>query len=367
MATGIQWTDETWNPIAAFDRETGKRGWYCAHVSPGCLNCYAESMNRFRGNGLGYSAQNAKHVDCRIVEKLLVKPLSWRKPRKVFVCSMTDLFLEQHTDEMIDRAFAVMALADRHTFQVLTKRPDRMLGYMSAPNLRARIADQANALMRGRSNDTLMEHALSHRFLWRSIENAVPGEWSNRLSGIAMDQWPLPNVWLGVTVEDQRRANERIPVLLDTPAAIRFLSCEPLLGPADLTRVVRQQHIDGLAVGDVHDSLGGWVCDSRGEPIACAPEMERIDWVIVGGESGRGARAFDLAWARDVVAQCAKAEVPCFVKQMGANPVDPWADTGALVLGREPAKPEFKHSHGGDIAEWPSDLRVREFPAAVTV
>lgn len=113
--TKIQWADVSWNPIAAYDRETGKRGWYCAHVSPGCEHCYAEAMNRFRGNGLGFSAQNAKHVDIRIVDKLLAKPLSWRKPRKVFVCSMTDLFLDEHTDEMIERVFAVMALAQDHT------------------------------------------------------------------------------------------------------------------------------------------------------------------------------------------------------------------------------------------------------------
>lgn len=290
MSTGIQWTDETWNPIAAFDRDTGKRGWYCARVSPGCEHCYAATMNRFRGNGRDYSAQNAKHVECRIVEKTLMDPIKWRKPRRVFVCSMTDLFLDEHTDEMIMRVFSVMAEAERHIFQVLTKRPERML-----------------------------------RWFTEYLPEACSGEQPAPV-------WPLPNVWLGVTVEDQRRADERIPLLLEAPAAVRFLSCEPMLSAVDLSPYLPIETIGGV-------------------------ELERwLDWVIVGGESGRGARRFNLAWARSIVSQCRTSGTAIFVKQLGRSPVEL---TNGVVTW-----PEFdlKDSHGGDMAEWPEDLRVREFP-----
>jgi protein gp37 len=155
--------------------------------------------------------------------------------------------------------------------------------------------------------------------------------------------WPLPNVWLGVSVENQHFADERIPLLLQTPAAVRFISAEPLLGPVDLDQfvwpaciVTREQH-------DA-DHGGGMWCDER-----C------LDWVIVGGESGHGARSFDLAWARSIVSQCRAAGVPVFVKQLGARPL--FHDGGGRT------SEGLRHPKGGDPTEWPEDLRVREFPA----
>lgn len=276
MSTDIQWTHqdgyigETWNPIAAFNIETGKRGWMCTKPSAGCKNCYAEAMNRFRGTGLTYTAGNVDKVELRLVN--VDQPLHWRKPRVVFVCSMTDLFHERHTDGMIDAVFSTMAKTQWHIYIVLTKRPDRMRDYCNA-----------------------------------------------RLLGL-----PLPNVRLGTTVENQLAWNQRMQALADTPAALRFLSCEPLLGPIDLCL-------------DIYES--------------------RVDWVIVGGESGRDARLLDLDWMYDIVAQCDFAGVPVFVKQLGRRPVR--REKGVVVW------PEFdlKDSHGGDMAEWPEDLRVRQFPS----
>jgi protein gp37 len=230
--TSIQWATDSWNPIAAYDRETGKRGWFCTKVSEGCQNCYAEQFNRFRGNGHLYRVGNLDRVRFELAPTLDA-PLHWRKPRRVFVNSMTDLFLEQHADEQIDAVFSVMAKARAHQFLVLTKRPARMLEYSSA-----------------------------------------------RLLGL-----PLPNVWLGVSVEHQRAADERIPDLLATPAAVRFLSCEPLLGPVDLKRFAPFiAHFGAAAIECKHGHDACPICD-RG-----------IDWVIVGGESGGKARPMNVDW-----------------------------------------------------------------------
>jgi protein gp37 len=317
---------------------------------------------RFSGPGQAYEglARRTSTGEARwtgkimFVEKHLEDPLRWREPRRIFVNSMSDLFHEGVTDEQLDRIFAVMALADKHTFQILTKRPARQREYVSGTDVRARIAAQANAIMRSRRTMQGSDHALSHRFLWRQIETAEPGEWLNRLSGIADDQWPLPNVWLGVSVENQAAADERIPILLDTPAAVRFLSCEPLLGP--------------LAF-----------------PLPCIGSRfwSDLDWIIVGGESGAKARPCDVQWIRAIVAQCAEAKVPCFVKQMGkwitgdhtGFTVNRWLlDDGRVfvppVLGANahvrPANAiAFGNcdDHGGNWNEWPDDLKVRDFPA----
>lgn len=317
--TGIQWTDATWNPI---------RG--CSRVSEGCRNCYAETVAaRFSGPGQAYEglARRTSTGEARwtgkimFVEKHLDDPLRWRTPKRIFVNSMSDLFHEGVTDEQLDMIFAVMAIARRHTFQILTKRPERMRDYLSSPGRAGAIAAETG---RGVSGDRY----------WPFIR---PDELAAR--------WPLPNVWLGVSVEDQDAADERIPLLLLTPAVIRFLSCEPLLGPIAL----------------IPESVGGYPESVRWADRG--PDSPRIDWVIVGGESGPKARRFDMGWARDLVAQCYVADVACFVKQMGSNPVDPWADTAALVNGRESVVPSFRDSHGGNPSEWPIELRVRDFPA----
>jgi len=302
----IEWTESVWNPI---------RG--CSLESEGCRNCYAMRQAwRFSGPGQPYEGLvkkiNGRPVwtgEVRLVEKDLEVPLRWRKPRRVFVNSMSDLFHPSVPDAWIDRIFAVMALTPHHTYQVLTKRAGRMRKYLT----------------------TSMQGA--------AIDAADP----NGIGGIYYN--PLPNVWLGVSVEDQATADERIPALLDTPAAIRWVSYEPALGPVDFTRLVAH---------------------AKGGLDALRPGPQRLDWIVMGGESGPDARPFNLHWARNTIADCKAAGVACFVKQLGANPIDPWADTGALVNDREPAQPKFRHSKGGDMAEWPADLRVREMPRHLT-
>ena len=291
--TTIEWTDETWNPV------TG-----CSHVSDGCKNCYAEGIaKRFSGrNGFPvfqpWTARNAAHNVVLHPERLDA-PLHWRKPRRVFVNSMSDLFHDQVPEEFIERIFDVMRCETQHTFQVLTKRPERM----------------------------------------RDIARRE----------VAENGYLPNNIWLGVSAEDQATADERIPVLLDTPAAIRFVSAEPLLRPIDLER------------------------------------YPSLDWVIVGGESGHGARPCDLAWIRNIVEQCKAAAVPVFVKQLGSAPAYPLGNIDSCLAEGRPLGWRFQapdgstfrreanggrvghyvglHDRkGGDPAEWPDDLRVREWP-----
>lgn len=250
MSTKIEWTDEVWNPVTGCDK-----------VSQGCKNCYAERIaERFWGE--------RKFTDVQCHPERLDIPLHWRKPRRVFVNSMSDLFHEDVPEEFVDQVFAVMALSAQHTFQCLTKRPERMLEYVNAmvDDDLNRISDQACAL-------------------------------SNSPCAV-VDDWPLPNVWLGVSVEDQITADERIPLLLQTPAAVHFVSYEPALGPVDFAS-------DSLK--GIHDNSG-----LRRYAIDC------IDWVICGGESGPGARPMRPECARSVRDQCVAADVPFFFKQWGA-------------------------------------------------
>jgi protein gp37 len=286
-SSDIQWTDATWNPV---------RG--CDKVSPGCANCYAETFSeRFRGvKGHPYE----QGFDFRLVPEQLEAPLRWKKPRRIFVNSMSDLFHEKVPDSYLDEVFAVMGLASQHTFQVLTKRADRMLAYMQ------RLATSIDPLERA-----AREMGFTFNF--------------NSLEGVKMSTlpWPIPNVWLGVSAENQRFAGERIPLLQRTAAVVRFVSLEPLLGPIDLR---------GL-------------CDG-------------IDWVIVGGESGPGARMCNIEWIRAIVRCCRQVDLAVFVKQLGAKPVedlDPPDHYMAHPLLLDDRK-------GGDMAEWPDDLRVREYP-----
>jgi protein gp37 len=312
VSTGIQWTDETWNPI---------RG--CSRVSEGCRNCYAESVaKRFSGPGLPYEGLTTKgkwNGTIRVVDEAMTKPLSWKKPRRVFVNSMSDLFHENVADETIDRIFAVMALAPQHTFQVLTKRPERMRAYLSCATFGASIISEPSAYKRVVAALDLPDWLPAGRSFRR-----VP------------EAWPLPNVWLGVSVEDQATADTRIPLLLDTPAAVRFISAEPLLGPINLN-----PHLY---------------------------EDQQLHWVIVGGESGHGARSCSIEWVEAIVGQCVAAAVPVFVKQLGARPkldrgidaIPAWPDH-VRVSGTQ-ALVGLRDHKGGDMAEWPEALRVRQFP-----
>ncbi|AHH16559.1 putative bacteriophage protein [Nocardia nova SH22a] len=261
----IEWTDETWNPV------TG-----CTRISEGCERCYIErtppmrmAHRRFDGPQIGAT------TGVRLHPERLRRPVDWRKPRKVFVCSMADLFHDDVPDEFISRVFATMAVTEQHTFQVLTKRTARMRALLSSDRFRA------------------------YPF-WLS------------------DVWPLPNVWIGTSVESQKWADIRIPLLLDTPAAVRWISAEPLLGWVDLDKHLFPHRCpDGCRCrrpddGDRHECACGGACADWSPRPA-------LDWVVVGGESGPGARPMDPDWARDLRDQCIEAGVPFLFKQWGEH------------------------------------------------
>jgi len=274
----IEWTEATWNPIRARNIRTGKVGWHCEHATTGCEHCYAEAINKRLGTGLPFKPGHLQAGDIELFldEAMLLAPLRWKKPRKIFVGSMTDLFASFVADAWLDRIFAVMALCPQHTFQVLTKRSMRMREYLSREDLPNRLAWEVTAKVMN-----------AWRPGWKS--EAVDGPYRSRAIA-AFAKWPLPNLWLGVSAERQEEADERIPLLLQTPAAVRFLSAEPLLGPIDLT----------------HTCMPGY----------STTMSANLDWVIVGGESGSNARPMHPDWARSLRDQCAAAGVPFFFKQM---------------------------------------------------
>jgi len=253
---GIEWTQATWNPT------TG-----CSIVSPGCAHCYAMRMahrlqnnkslrrNAYRGVTKRAKAGPVWTGRVNVAKSAEDKPLRWRKPRLIFVNSMSDVFHESLTSTQIARIWAVMAIAKQHTYQVLTKRPERMLEWLS---------DRAT------------------RFAVELAMRAIDPD-------AKLETWPLPNVWCGTSTEDQRRAEERIPVLLQIPAAVRFLSMEPLLGPVDLESIISKR------------------------------DFRRLDWVIVGGESGPRSRAMHPSWARKVRDHSVRNNVSFFFKQVGSG------------------------------------------------
>lgn len=386
--TSIEWTDATWNAV------TG-----CEKVSAGCDHCYAETFaERWRGTP-GHYFENGFDVQLR-PDKLEV-PLRWRKPRRIFVNSMSDLFHADVPDAYIAKVFGVMALTPRHTYQVLTKRHARMRSLLNSDAFHLSVLAET-----ARQQDE--RHPMP---AW------VPG-------ACRLKAWPLPNVHLGVSVEDQKWADVRIPALLETPAAVRFLSCEPLLGPVDLTRwmppispvtpteapkrwadwswpewvpeEIRSQ-VEGFWDETWGRSPRTWMHDmhQQGAPAfgsvvtlnsgfgSNAPtvtgryvhawnnigrivlgdgtyaytsfntqtsrrQQQPIDWVIAGGESGPGARPMDIAWARTLRDQCAHSGVPFMFKQTGS------------VLARELGIP----GKGTDLELLPADLQIREYPHA---
>jgi protein gp37 len=337
----IEWTEATWNPVAG-----------CAVVSPGCTNCYAmkmaarlEAMGQplYRGLTKPSKAGPVWRGTVRANPDALLAPLKRKKPTTYFVNSMSDLFYELFDDELIDRVFAVMALCPQHTFQVLTKRADRMRTYFNGPypdgnGVCARIAEHTWALAPDRK-----QLPVPPVFVEVPVGPRLPsGEpefgWRRMMHPKA---WPLPNVWLGVSAEDQRRADERIPHLLQTPAAVRFVSAEPLLGPIDLTSVVYRRVYGSALV----DSLRGKSRTHHGDPLNTGEPT--LDWVIVGGESGPNARPMHPDWARTLRDQCAAAGVPFFFKQWGA-----WASVhdvrGANLDAFNAGRGDFGEWHGSD-------------------
>lgn len=275
----------TWNPI------TG-----CSVKSPGCINCYAQTLagGRLRNHpsrvGLTTEAKTGPifNGNVRFNEAWLDQPLRWSKPRTIFVCAHGDLFHEHVPDAWIDRVWAVMAVAHQHTFQVLTKRADRMRAYVDG--LRREPGRMLNLLC------ALVPHQTGLRPL-------------SDLLDVAHLARPLPNVWLGVSAERQQEADERIPDLLATSAAVRWLSAEPLLGPLDLRRYVGQL---------IRDAIGGY-------ELELLTPHPRLNWVVAGGESGQNARPMHHSWVRRLRDQCAVAGVSFFFKQWGA-----WAPIMAM-------------------------------------
>lgn len=306
--TAIEWTDATWNPIVG-----------CSIVSPGCTNCYAMKWANQRLDGSIYSPQysrTTKKVNGTAVwtgkvaiapDHIVTAPLRWKKPRRIFVNSMGDLFHESVPDEWIDKVFAVMALAPQHTFQVLTKRSMRTREYV-IPALAHRIGMAAFEMV-------LNDHVSNPKSQLGSgvvLRGDIPH----------LQAWPLPNVWLGVSAEDQARADERIPDLLATPAAVRFVSAEPLLGPVDFENIDIVPWLDSFRKTPRPDpDSPNWPAIKydvlRGH--VKGPDdinQTKLDWIIVGGESGKYARPMHPDWVRSIRDQCAAAGVPFFFKQM---------------------------------------------------
>lgn len=465
----IAWTDKTWNPV---------RG--CSRVSAGCENCYAE---RFAHRNLGGHYEGLTRMtshgprwtgEVRCIPEKLEEPLHWRKPRRVFANSMSDLFHEKVPDEFLDKAFAVMARAGHHQYQLLTKRSERMRAYVSDPGRGAavaraigRIGDRRprqdlavkEATREGRSDRRRVrdrnqnqplparscrvhdarrlpigdddyqgqeDHSLCAQGCLDALQRADPsgphdqspqrseGRQSPQQSGggdlltaapartrnaqcepepasrraqpegsahgktgqgdpppegerchgedhrrtirdetkgdlgdlppedlAAHLDWPLPNVWLGVSVEDQPTADERIPLLLQTPAAVRWVSYEPALAAVDFSSWLWLEWQRPETYGDLGDA----------GPM--------ISWLAVGGESGPGARPCHVNSIRSARDQCHAAGVPCFIKQVGSRPFGPRVNGHPdNILGEWP----LKSRNGANPAEWPEDLRVREWP-----
>lgn len=251
--TKIEWCDAVWNPV------TG-----CTKVSSGCKNCYAEAVaRRFWGN--------RKFGDVQCHEDRLLQPMHWHKPRRIFVNSMSDLFHEDVPPEFIDRVLEMICACPQHTFIVLTKRA----------------------------------HLIQEKLYGVTTDNPL-----RELGGGDY----ASNLWLGVSVENQETADERIPILLKIPAAVHCVSAEPLLGP-----------------------------------ISLRAYLAAISWLIIGGESGPKARVCHVGWIRELVQQAKDVKVPVFVKQLGASSYNLMADA-------------LRNPKGGDPNEWPKDLRVREWP-----
>lgn len=342
----IEWTDATWSPI---------RG--CSMVSAGCTNCYAmKQAHRFSGKGKAYEGLTKLSANgpvwtgkVRLVPELLDQPLRWKKPRRIFVNSMSDLFHESVPFEFIDRVFAVMALSDQHVFQVLTKRPERMLEYMQ------RVADELTV-------DEFGNGPLAFACRQTSI-NA--GHKLPQNAPLKLLDWPLPNCWLGVSVENQETANQRVPVLLGIPAALHWVSCEPMLDDVDFTWLQVNEGINGGELKSINyvqtvDALNGTYITDMGMAY---DTPNKLKWIIVGGESGVGARAFCMSWVRNIIHDCTDAKVPVFVKQLGAKPYETTDDEHAEDTWPVDHYLNLKDRKGGDMDEWPDDLKIREYPA----
>ncbi|MGW2384348.1 DUF5131 family protein [Streptomyces sp. NPDC001658] len=317
--SNIEWTEQTWNPTTGCDR-----------ISPGCDRCYALTMaKRLKGMGQdkyqtdGDPRTSGPGFGIAAHGQSFREPLRWKKPRRVFVNSMSDLFHSGIHTADLHLIFGVMAATPQHTYQVLTKRHGRMRSLL---------------------NDPQFAHMAYHR-----------ARMAYGLPDTAPQPWPLPNLWLGVSVENQKYADLRIPALLETPAAVRFLSCEPLLGPVDIYRYL---WLTGPSTAGPFSDYAGRVRhrgDVGGQTLTSVASRD-LQWAIVGGESGSGARPMDPEWARAIVTDCQDAGVAPFVKQLGTVWARDTTYAGKTVAAHGDTK-------GGNPDYWPAHLRVREYPA----
>ncbi|UEM08610.1 phage Gp37/Gp68 family protein [Bradyrhizobium barranii subsp. barranii] len=320
-ASKIEWTGHTWNPLAG-----------CSVLTPGCKRCYAmkmaarlEAMGQALYVGLTESTKAGPvwtGVMRQASQDVLLAPLRRKKPTTYFVNSMSDLFHENVPDTWIDQVFAVMALAPQHTFQILTKRAARMQRYFELwPEGAARFHHVA-----------LEAHKINP-----DLPSGMPDGWVWQLQ----KRWPLPNVWLGVSTERQQEADERIPHLLQTPAAVRFISAEPLLGPINLTSINHRGVVGGHSA--LHD---------RG--------LGKLDWVIVGGESGAGSRPMHPAWARVLRDQCAEAGVAFFFKQWGSWVTEDQSPEDIVLPGESRGPWAVRDGEGGWTGDQTQVFNVRK-------
>ncbi|MFJ2719427.1 phage Gp37/Gp68 family protein [Streptomyces sp. NPDC087437] len=294
--TKIEWADRVWNPV------TG-----CTKVSPGCDNCYAENIaRRFAG-----SKAFPEGFAVTLHEDRLNQPFRWKKSARVFVNSMSDLFHDSVPDLLITQVFDVMEarLNARHTFLILTKRHARMRSFIQA---RQKAKQEYAAKFDDCPTEAMRDSPAA-------------------LDARARAAKPPANIWLGVSVENQKWADVRIPALLETPAAVRFLSCEPLLGPVD----VHEYLVERRDVTDPHaDAPDGAVVDGIERSGDTWHRRERLHWLIVGGESGPKARPMHPDWARSLRDQCDRAQVPFFFKQHGEYASAVVEDDPAYAGGR---------------------------------
>lgn len=321
--TSIEWTDHTLNPLVG-----------CSHASAGCTNCYAESASKT--GRLQQFSQYHGVVDERghwtgkinFVPEQLEKLFKFRKRTRVFMPSMSDPFHPAVKDEWLDQIFAAISLNPLVTIQMLTKRPERMLEYF----------------------EQLYSDRLKSQIQLKGYER------DENLRKIYNRNLPLSNLHLGISVEDQKTADERIPLLLQTPAALRFLSCEPLLENIDLTKrkIGRNQY--NYLLNDWSPYGGGAGGATAGGLISTL--RSGIDWVIVGGESGSGARPCDINWISSIIKQCQSSQVPVFVKQLGSLP--------RCLPTYVSYTDKLRDRKGRDIQEWPIELRIRDFPEVPT-
>jgi protein gp37 len=316
--TKIEWTDYTWNPIKAWNLATRDVGHYCEKISPACANCYAATWNveqRHKrkdgrpstcGTGVDFVKANRGLVDIFLDYDELERPLRMRKPQRIFACDMTDLFLDHHRDDQIAEVFAWMRAACWHTFHVLTKRPRRMHDLLRSDEFRKLVDDHISIID---------DHAGESGLFYDRCLADTPA----RTGSAAV---PARNIWFGITAENQATFDERWPWLRDSPVAVRFVSYEPALGPIDWSDVVRRKSMYSCTGCEQEWDKGeigrNDVCPNCGSTCEWThEELPQIDQIIVGGESGGGARAMHPRWVRDARDQCRRMGVSFFFKQWG--------------------------------------------------